>query len=106
MACRPESTTSRAARNDWASSVGEPLRVEAPTLDVRRAGHAGAEDPERRQPLQLHLDADLEVMAGRRLVEGDRGDLVELSLLGLIGVDVVLRLTRAIHRRRDVERGR
>ena len=70
--------------------VGEALGVEAPALDVRPAGHPRAERAERGQPLQLHLDRDLEVMAGRRLVERDRRELVELALGRLVGVDVVL----------------
>ena len=72
--------------------IGEALGVEAPALDVGATGHPRAEDAKGGQALQLHLDADLEVVPGRRLVEGDRRDAVKLALFGLIGVDVVLPL--------------
>ena len=47
----------------------QPLAVEAPALDVGgRAGQA----PERRQAVELLGDRDLEMVAGNRLVEGER----------------------------------
>ncbi len=45
-------------------------------------------------------------MARRRLVERDRRDPMQLPILGLIGVDVVLALARAVDGGRHVERGR
>ena len=72
--------------------IGQALAVEAPALGVGDARHASAERPEGGHPGELHLDGDLEVMPGRRLVEGDRRELVELALRRLVGVDVVLAL--------------
>ena len=119
-ACSPESTTRRAARNACASSmpeplpvvqveahlVGEPLAVEAPALDVGHAGHPARPACGRRQPGQLHLDGELEVVARRRLVEGDGRDLVQRPLLRLVGVDVVLALRASRRSRLHVERRR
>ena len=66
----------------WYHLVGQPLGVQPPALDVGRAGHLGAEGPEAAQILEVHLDRDLEVVAGRRLVEGDGRDLVQLRWSG------------------------
>ena len=53
--------------------VGEPLRVEAPALDVGGADHPAAEPAEDRQVRMLHLQGDLEVVARDCLVVGRRG---------------------------------
>ena len=85
--------------------LGQPFAVEAPALRVCSAGHPRAERAERRQAGQLHLDGQLEVMTRSRLVERDRGDPVQLSLLRLIGVQVVLARARSVDRGRHVEGG-
>jgi hypothetical protein len=55
--------------------VGQPLAVQAPSLDERGAHGDPPEASERRAPRELLLDRHLEVMARVRLVVGDRGEL-------------------------------
>ena len=82
--------------------VGEVLAVEAPALDVRAADHPRAQAPERRQVRVLHLEGDLEVMSGRALVVGRRGELRERARPEVVGVDVVDAGARAVGARRVV----
>ena len=76
--------------------VGQPLAVQAPALDVGPADDAGAEPSERVEVRVLGLERDLEVVAGRRLVVGRRGELRVLAAREVVAVGVVDAVARAV----------
>ena len=82
--------------------VGQPLRVEAPALDVGAADHPRPEPAEDVEVLVLHLERDLEVMPGDGLVIGRRGELGVRPRGQVVRVGVVDPGARAVGRRRDV----
>ena len=86
--------------------VGEPLGIEAPALAVRAPGERAAEPAERRASGRLLFERDLEMVAGVRLVVGDRRDMVHRAIREVVRVDVVDPGTRAVFGRRVVERER
>src|SRR3546814_1098161 len=76
--------------------VGEPLRIKPPALDI---GAIAAELAELRDAGQLLLPRDLEMMAGRALMRGDRRDLHLLRLVHVDQVDVIDARARTVDRR-------
>ena len=88
---------------DGAEFMAERLRIERPPLcEGGRREHA----PELRQVLRLARDGRLQVVAGQRLVEHQRLDVVPELGLGSVGVHVEPRRTAAIRGSRFVVRGR
>src|SRR6266550_1255863 len=86
--------------------VGKLLAVEAPALDIRPTDDPGAQPAECIEPWVLHLERDLEMVAGDRLVVCRRGELRVLPARQVVAVGVVDPGTRAIGRRREVIRER
>src|SRR6185295_6939757 len=69
---------------------------------VRAADHPCPETTERDEVRVLHLEGDLEVVAGSGLVEGRRGQLGVLAAGQVVTVRVVDPRPRAVGRRRVV----
>ena len=110
----PVSTTSRIARQSWVESMpnsligslveahllAEPLGIEAPALAI---GAVAAEAAELGHVRQLLRQRDLEMMAGRALMIGDRLDLRAQHLVHVGEVDVEDAGPRAVGRGPVVE---
>jgi hypothetical protein len=81
---------------EQAHLVGQPFAVQAPAFDVGAAHHARPETPEPAEVRVLHLEADLEVMAGHCLVIGRRGEVRVLAARQVVTIGEVDARPRAI----------
>ena len=91
---------------EQAHLVREPLRVEAPALDVCPADDPRAEAAEHVEVRVLHLERDLEVVAGHSLVIGRRRELRVLPARQVVPVRVVDARAPPVGSRRVVVRER
>ena len=82
--------------------VGQPLRVEAPALDICPAHYPCAQPAEGVEVRVLHLQRDLEVVAGDGLVVRGRRKLGVLAARKVVSVGVVDPGSGTVLRRREV----
>ena len=82
--------------------VRQPLAVQPPALDVRPTDHPRPEPAERAEMLILHLQGDLEMVPGSRLVVRRRSELGVLARRQVVTVGVIDAVARPVGGRRVV----